>query len=269
MFRKVDDRTTKVEKQPPAAAAEKKPVMEKVPGEENQRVSKENEKVSHPHYFQMIKYMEDKHKWFHGWVCNLSFPIQFIFATASGAVQGGAIGALYGTLAKLKAVHNPIPSEVFVSACIQARDFSALMATDGAMSCVGERITGKDDIQARKRSGADAIICGAIFAAWHGILYKEGPLLKVLTSSQPPVMDDTCYTKTKCMLSNLGLQYYEKNFKKNLLTDNAMHLLKESDFKDAEIPPGPRALILDYIQRLSSQERERGQERERDRKQDS
>ncbi|XP_026396490.1 chloroplastic import inner membrane translocase subunit HP30-2-like [Papaver somniferum] len=169
--------------------------------------------------------MEDKHKWFYGWVCNLSFPIQFIFATASGAVQGGGIGASgavqgggigapYGTLAKLKVVHNLIPSKVFVSACIQARDFSALMATDGAMSCVGKRITGKYDIQARmmttfvagfmfqlfrKRSGADAIIYGAIFAAWHGILHKEGPLIKVLFEAPESLVckDSSMFATTK------------------------------------------------------------------------
>lgn len=44
--------------------------------------------------------------------------------------------------------------------------------------------------------------------------------------SQPPA-EDTHYAKTRYMLNNLGLQSYEKNFKKGLLTDGTLPLLTD------------------------------------------
>lgn len=43
---------------------------------------------------------------------------------------------------------------------------------------------------------------------------------------KPPV-EDVRYNKTRSMLSSLGLQNYEKNFKKGLLTDNTLPLLTD------------------------------------------
>lgn len=44
--------------------------------------------------------------------------------------------------------------------------------------------------------------------------------------SQPPA-DDVHYSRTKSMLTSLGLQNYEKNFKKGLLTDHTLSLLTD------------------------------------------
>lgn len=44
--------------------------------------------------------------------------------------------------------------------------------------------------------------------------------------SQPPT-EDIFYSKTRSMLNNLGLQNYEKNFKKGLLTDTTLPLLTD------------------------------------------
>lgn len=44
--------------------------------------------------------------------------------------------------------------------------------------------------------------------------------------SQPPV-EDMYYSRTRSMLNSLGLQNYEKNFKKGLLTDNTLPLLTD------------------------------------------
>ena len=44
--------------------------------------------------------------------------------------------------------------------------------------------------------------------------------------SQPPA-EDIFYSKTRSMLHNLGLQNYEKNFKKGLLTDTTLPLLTD------------------------------------------
>ncbi|MCI25910.1 mitochondrial-like import inner membrane translocase subunit TIM17/TIM22/TIM23 family protein, partial [Trifolium medium] len=64
-----------------------------------------------------------------------------------------------------------------------------------------------------------------------------------------PAAEDINYAKTRSMLNNLGLQNYEKNFKKGLLSDNTLPLLNDSALRDVKIPPGPRLLILDQIQR--------------------
>ncbi|PSS32904.1 CDPK-related kinase like, partial [Actinidia chinensis var. chinensis] len=69
--------------------------------------------------------------------------------------------------------------------------------------------------------------------------------------SQPPA-EDVFYVKTRTMLTRLGLQNYEKNFKKGLLTDNTLPLLNDSALRDVKIPPGPRLLILDHIHRDSN-----------------
>lgn len=115
--------------------------------------------------------------------------------------------------------------------------------------------------------------------------------------SQPPV-EDVYYSRTRSMLTSLGLQNYEKNFKKGLLTDTTLPLLTDrqvvycfllslllhslqdhivmhicvecfyfdvgriwhfikffgycSALRDVNIPPGPRLLILDHIQRSES-----------------
>ncbi|MBA0831128.1 hypothetical protein Goarm_015613 [Gossypium armourianum] len=44
--------------------------------------------------------------------------------------------------------------------------------------------------------------------------------------SQPPV-EDVNYYRTRSMLNSLGLQNYEKNFKKGLLTDSTLPLLTD------------------------------------------
>lgn len=44
--------------------------------------------------------------------------------------------------------------------------------------------------------------------------------------SKPPI-EDMRYSETKSMLSRLGLESYEKNFKKGLLTDNTLPLLTD------------------------------------------
>lgn len=44
--------------------------------------------------------------------------------------------------------------------------------------------------------------------------------------SQPPA-EDVQYVKTRSLLSGLGLEKYEKNFKRGLLTDTTLPLLTD------------------------------------------
>ncbi|KAL6499073.1 hypothetical protein OROHE_026374 [Orobanche hederae] len=70
--------------------------------------------------------------------------------------------------------------------------------------------------------------------------------------SRQPQAEDLNYVKTRFMLRDLGLENYEKNFKRGLLFDSTLPLLNDSALKDLKIPLGPRLLILDYIERYSS-----------------
>ncbi|KAE9608791.1 putative sterile alpha motif/pointed domain-containing protein [Lupinus albus] len=90
---------------------------------------------------------------------------------------------------------------------------------------------------------ANAVTSGLFFALVQGGLFQIGQKF-----SQPPA-EDTRYIKARNMLHNLGLEGYEKNFKKGLLTDNTLPLLTDSALRDVRIPPGPRLLILDHIER--------------------
>ncbi|KAF8379856.1 hypothetical protein HHK36_029305 [Tetracentron sinense] len=101
----------------------------------------------------------------------------------------------------------------------------------------------------------NVITSGLFFALIQGGLFQLGQKF-----SQPPV-EDAFYARTRGMLTSLGLQNYEKNFKKGLLTDSTLALLTDrqvglplamicfSALSDVKIPPGPRLLILDHIQR--------------------
>ncbi|KAF6141970.1 hypothetical protein GIB67_037938 [Kingdonia uniflora] len=87
------------------------------------------------------------------------------------------------------------------------------------------------------------IIIGATFALFQGSIFALGQRFS------QPATEDTFYKRTRGMLASLGLQCYEKNFKKGLLTDITLHLLTDSALRDEKIPPGPRLLILNQIQR--------------------
>ncbi|KAI3836605.1 hypothetical protein MKX03_014009 [Papaver bracteatum] len=174
------------------------------------------------------------------WVAKQCFPVDVAVVTTSYAIGGTAYGFCSS------------PME-------EARVLDALQATCASITCVMKRIRGKEDVQTRMAEGfgagamfrlmtwmgrpyvaADAVILGVVCALIGGIMFQ-------LDQRHPkPAVE---YTRTRCMLSNLGLQNYETNFEKGLLTDITMPLLTESALKDVGVPPGPRLLILDNIER--------------------
>ncbi|KAI3921504.1 hypothetical protein MKW98_013438 [Papaver atlanticum] len=147
------------------------------------------------------------------WVSKQSFPVKDAVYIASNAIHGAAQGALLGTLSQVAASHV-FPQH---SLAIKAIGIFA------GLSCIIKRIREKDDVQTRMAAG---------FFLW----------------SHPPSVE---YTRTRCMLSTFGLENYEKNFKKGLLTDITLPLLTDSVLKDVGVPPGPRLLILDHIEKDS------------------
>ncbi|KAD5961180.1 hypothetical protein E3N88_12653 [Mikania micrantha] len=216
---------------------------------------------------------------FKDWLAKQSLPVEAAVVTATSSVQGAAIGGLMGTFTSdLSALQPPAPPGGAVSPqamaslqqaqalsggpLIQARNFAVMTGVNAGISCVMKRLRGKEDVQssmvAAFGSGAaftlvsgmggpnlaaNVVSSGVLFALMQGGLYKLGEKF-----SKPPA-EDVLYSKTRSMLSSLGLHNYEKNFKSGLLTDTTLPLLTDSALRDVKIPPGPRLLILDHIQR--------------------
>nr|AGT16912.1 SAM domain family protein [Saccharum hybrid cultivar R570] len=216
---------------------------------------------------------------FRAWMAKQPIHIEAAVATAVGAVQGGALGGLMGSLTADGGSPFPMPQpppnanpEAMASfkqtqalaggPLVQARNFAVMTGTNAGISSVMRRIRGQEDIQgsmaAAFGSGAlfsivsgvgtpnpvvNAITTGVAFAVFQGGFFMIGQKF-----SKPP-SEDTCYSRTRSMLHKLGLEKYEKNFKRGLLNDQTLPLLTDSALRDVKIPPGPRLLILDQIKR--------------------
>ncbi|XP_023549603.1 uncharacterized protein LOC111808056 [Cucurbita pepo subsp. pepo] len=214
---------------------------------------------------------------FKAWLAKQSLPVEAAVVTATSAVQGAAIGGFMGTLTNDVSSSLPTPQvglnpqamASFKQAqalaggpLVQARNFAVMTGVNAGISSVMKRLRGKEDVQSSMvaafgsgalfslvsgmggpNQAANALTSGFFFALVQGGIFKVGERF-----SQPPV-EDVHYAKTRSMLNNLGLQGYEKNFKKGLLSDSTLPLLTDSALRDVKIPPGPRLLILDHIQR--------------------
>uniref|UniRef100_A0A3Q7FK03 SAM domain-containing protein n=2 Tax=Solanum lycopersicum TaxID=4081 RepID=A0A3Q7FK03_SOLLC len=225
---------------------------------------------------------------FKGWLSKQSIPVEAAVVTATSGLQGAAIGGFMGTLTQDVSSSMPIPpaganlnpqamasfqqaQALAGGPLVQARNFAVMTGVNAGISCVLKRIRGKEDVQS---SMAAAFGSGALFSLVSG-MGGPNPVPNALTSgiffalvqgglfelgrkfSQPPA-EDTHYVRTRSLLSSLGLQNYEKNFKKGLLTDTTLPLLTDSALRDVRIPPGPRLLILDHIQRDPELRKKRG-----------
>ncbi|KAA3475927.1 mitochondrial import inner membrane translocase subunit TIM22-like [Gossypium australe] len=159
---------------------------------------------------------------FRAWLSKQPLPVEATVVTTTGAAQGAAIGALMG---------GPL---------VQARNFAVMTGVNAGISCVMKRLRGKEDVQSSMAAAfgsgamfslvsgmggpnqaANAVTSGLFFALVQGGLFQLGQKF-----SQPPV-EDVNYYRTRSMLNSLGLQNYEKNFKKGLLTDSTLPLLTD------------------------------------------
>lgn len=215
---------------------------------------------------------------FRAWLTKQPLPVEAAVVTSASAAQGGAMGAMLGFLSKDLSSSITAPPEASLNPqamaslkqaqalsggpAIQARNFAIMTGVNAGISCVMKRLRGKEDIQSNMVAAfgsgavfslvsgmggpnqvANAISSGLAFAVVQAGIFKVGQKF-----SQPPA-EDPYYVRTRSMLNKLGLQNYEKNFKRGLLTDNTLPLLTDSALRDVKIPPGPRLLILDHIQR--------------------
>ncbi|XP_042473002.1 chloroplastic import inner membrane translocase subunit HP30-2-like [Zingiber officinale] len=217
---------------------------------------------------------------FRGWLAKQSIAVEAAVVTATNAAQGAAIGGLLGTLTSdLSSALPATPNNVaglnpeamasFKNAqalaggpLVQARNFAVMAGANAGISSVMKRIRGVEDVQSSMvaafgsgalfslvsgvggpNQAANAVTSGLFFALFQGGMYMVGQKFT------PSPTEDTHYSQTRGLLTSLGLQKYENNFKKGLLTDNTLPLLTDSALKDINIPPGPRLLILDQIHR--------------------
>ncbi|KAK2634939.1 hypothetical protein Ddye_029731 [Dipteronia dyeriana] len=216
---------------------------------------------------------------FKSWLAKQSLPVEAAVVTLTSAAQGAVIGAIMGNITNDISSTIPTPPppanlspQAMASLqqaqalgggpLIQARNFAVMTGVNAGISCVMKRVRGKEDVQssmvAAFGSGAlfslvsgmgganhatNAITSGLFFALIQGGIFKIGEKFS------KPQVEDVNYLRTRGMLYNLGLQNYEKNFKKGLLTDVTLPLLTDSALRDVRIPPGPRLRILDHIQR--------------------
>ncbi|KAI4340964.1 hypothetical protein MLD38_025749 [Melastoma candidum] len=193
---------------------------------------------------------------FKDWLSKQSLPVEAAVVTATSAFQGAAIGGIMGTLTNdISSTLTPPPQanlnpQAMASLkqaqalsggpLVQARNFAVMTGVNAGISCVMKRLRGKEDVEssmvAAFGSGAmfslvsgfggpnqvaNAVSSGLFFALVQGGIFKLGQKF-----SQPPA-EDTYYSRTRSMLSSLGLQNYEKNFKKGLLTDSTLPLLTD------------------------------------------
>ncbi|KAI3989687.1 hypothetical protein MKX01_009179 [Papaver californicum] len=168
------------------------------------------------------------------WVSKQSFPVE---ATA----VAGHVFPKHSLAIKAK----------FASPMAEARLFAALQCKHASIVCIMKRIKGKGDVQTRIAAGFGA---GAMSR-----LVTRNPLSILMCSSRCSIVFQLDkknsqlqleYTRTKCMLSNLGLQNYEKNFEKGLLTDYiTIPLLTGSILTEVGVPPRPRLIILNHIEK--------------------
>lgn len=212
------------------------------------------------------------------WLKKQPAAVEVAVVTAGSAVQGGAIGALMGTFSADVASTMPTPppglnsdaaasfqqAKAFAGGpMMQARNFAVMTGVNAGITCAMKRARGGvEDLQtsvvAAFGSGAvfsavsgmggpnvlgNALTTGFFFALVQGGLYQVGKKF-----AKTPT-EDKDYSRGKSMLQKLELQKYEKNFRKGLLTDSTLHLVNDSALRDVQIPPGPRLLILDHLQR--------------------
>ncbi|XP_072959639.1 chloroplastic import inner membrane translocase subunit HP30-2-like [Typha angustifolia] len=235
--------------------------------------------ASNPNPFtQLSAHVKNLESGFRSWLARQPMPVEAAVVTATGAIQGAAIGAIMGSVsseAVLAPPPNVAPEAMGMASLkqaqalaggplVQARNFAVMTGVNAGISCVMKRIRGVEDVQssmvAAFGSGAmfslvsgmgapnpvaGAVTSGLAFAIFQGGFFMLG---QKFSQSQPQT-EDLYYSHTRSMLANLGLQKYEKNFKKGMLTDRTLPLLTDSALRDVQIPPGPRLLILDHVQR--------------------
>ncbi|KAI3838262.1 hypothetical protein MKW92_019733 [Papaver armeniacum] len=180
---------------------------------------------------------------YRNWVSKQSFPVEATVVTTSGAIHGAAFGGLVGVAAQVAGhvfpEHSPAIKAFCSAPMSEARIMAAMEGARASVTCIMKRIKGKEDVQTRMAAGFGAgVTLGMIrprdsYGAVYAVMLAR--LLEVFLSARSKHFSAAReYTRTRCMLSNLGLQNYEENFKKGLLTDITIPLLTDRQLLSRE-----------------------------------
>lgn len=211
------------------------------------------------------------------WIQKQPAAVEVAITTLTSSVQGGAIGAMMGTLTGDLAASLPSMAPETASSMqqvkalaagpwVQGRNIAVMTGVNAGILCAMRRWRrGVDDVQNSMTAGfgsglafslvsgasgpnpaANAVSTGVVFALFNGAFYKVG---QAFGGQKAAGEEDVHYRRASGMLAALGLQKYEKNFRRGLLTDNTLPLLNDSALQEVKVPPGPRLLILDYVHR--------------------
>ncbi|GKC64745.1 mitochondrial import inner membrane translocase subunit TIM22, partial [Tanacetum coccineum] len=179
------------------------------------------------------------------------------FSSACAAFVSGAIPYAIGpdnelpyrlaTIAAKRVSCNPLvpilPALIGGGRLDWARNMAVIGGVQRVMDCAMRRLRGQEDVPTSLVRSFTAgvvvsLVCGINGAnvISNGVLFAliDVGACKIHGKSSYPV--EHVYTKTSDMLSSLGLDEYEKNF-------------KNGDLQEAKIPVGARRLILDHIKR--------------------
>uniref|UniRef100_A0A061R190 Mitochondrial import inner membrane translocase subunit tim17 tim22 tim23 family protein n=1 Tax=Tetraselmis sp. GSL018 TaxID=582737 RepID=A0A061R190_9CHLO len=215
---------------------------------------------------------------FESWLAQQPYAATVALITLGGGTQGAVLGAVMGSLAKAQPAAgqgvSPLASNPAMTGgpLVQARNFGVLTGVNAGLSATVKKLRGGvDDVQtamiASFGSGIAfslvsgigtsvnqpggpvpaALVTGTMFALFQGAFYKIGEMFGWTGTAAGTPAEDT-YLRTRYMLSTLGLEKYEKNFKKGLLDDSTLMLLNENALAECKIPPGPRLHIMNHIE---------------------
>mmetsp|Transcript_6330 Transcript_6330/g.21197 ORF Transcript_6330/g.21197 Transcript_6330/m.21197 type:complete len:251 (-) Transcript_6330:350-1102(-) len=226
--------------------------------------------------------IDDMKKQLDEWFKTQPPSVEVAALAFGGAAQGGVLGAVMSQVTQMSeqmAKNAPpgMPPPAPTPAMMQGgpwklgRNFAVMTGVNAGISAALKKIRGVDDVpnaMAAALGGGfcfglvanmgvpvpgpggllgEAVRTGVLFAVLQGGFYQVG---QWFSGGKPE--EDVLYSRTKGMLSTLGLEKYEKNFRKGNLNDSTLGLLNEESLKEMKIPPGPRLLIMDYCNRYAA-----------------
>lgn len=216
-----------------------------------------------------------------GWVKTQPAWVEGVVVGLAGSMQGAFLGTVMGSVGKMNvdaaaSSGTPMAPQMLKMGgpFEQARNFAVMTGVNTGVVAFMKRWRGKDDINnqlvaafcsgasftlvsgggaaaAPRMPGAptpnplmSAFTAGVVFAIFQGAFYKLG---EVWTARKGGETVDVEYLRVKAMLRSLGLEQYERNVRKGLLTDATIGLWDTPSLQEVRIPPGPRLQILAHI----------------------
>lgn len=209
-------------------------------------------------------------------------------AAAGGALQGAFFGGLFGFMMKNQpppppgVVAPPQPVAMVGGPLFLGRNVAIMTGMNAGLAILIKRLRGdvedwKNGAAALFSAGAcyslvanvfppkvlpmgtvvpvgasailgDAVKTGLVFAVFQSIFYALGNKFGNNATKE----EDVSFRATGEMLTALGLEKFEKNFKKGQLNDSCLTLLTEGVLQEVKIPPGPRLQILNHVDAIKA-----------------